>query len=350
MELSHSLAYQQYSRIPDHVHVIDSQCKGASSHHHHQTNIPINIIKPAPKYLSDFSFKYCSINGLSSFGVHDNPRRRTAFKQGPAPWRGSNDYKINYKAFGILARSWLIENPNLLNWSLLLNAFIGLFALFCLNVYYVGINQIYDVDIDKVNKPELPLAAGDLSVESAWLLVIAFAVNGLLIVGLKGGPFLTCLYSLGLFVATAYSAPPFRLKRFAFGPMFTIVMMRGILLNIGLHYAARAAIRLTFEWTAPAVFITTFGTLFGVAISILKDLPDIEGDPTLATKLGVRNVAFLGTGLMLLNYGVGAFRRNVMILAHIFLAAYLIFQEAATKFYLFVWRLFFVEYVIYPFI
>lgn len=75
----------------------------------------------------------------------------------------------------------------------------------------------------RVNKPELPIAAGDLSIESAWILVIAFAVNGLLIVALKGGLFLTVLYSLGLFVATAYSAPPFRWKRFAIGPMFTIV-------------------------------------------------------------------------------------------------------------------------------
>ncbi|KAH7568443.1 hypothetical protein JRO89_XS07G0299100 [Xanthoceras sorbifolium] len=129
-----------------------------------------------------------------------------------------------------------------------------------------------------VNKPELLLAAGDLSVESAWLLVIAFAANGLLIVGLKGGPFLTCLYFLGLFVATAFSAPPFRLKRFAFGPMFTIVMMRGILLNIGLHYAARAAIGLTFEWTAPLIFILTYSTLFATAISFTKDLTDMEGD------------------------------------------------------------------------
>ncbi|KAH7568434.1 hypothetical protein JRO89_XS07G0298200 [Xanthoceras sorbifolium] len=447
MELSHSLAYQQYSRIPDHVHVINSKCKGASSHHHHQTNIPINIIKPAPKYLSDFSFKYCSINGLSSFGVHDNPRRRTAFKQRPvnftkassqagAPAAGSDTttnklstfiavflrflrpyslYETIVASVSMVARSWLIENPNLLNWSLLLNAFIGLFALFCLNVYYVGINQIYDVDIDKVNKPELPLAAGDLSVESAWLLVIAFAVNGLLIVGLKGGPLLTCLYSLGLFVATAYSAPPFRLKRFAFGPMFTIVMMRGILLNIGLHYAARAAIGLTFEWTRivmiPAhiilasymifqarvleqanytkvydvdidkinkpelplaagdlsmesawllvIFYAVTGLLIvgysggpvllalsclGLLVGTIYSVPPFRwkrfavgtmivigtmrgllhiglnyatravlGLPfqwtyqiaTLATKLGVRNVAFLGTGLMLLNYGVG---------------------------------------------
>ena len=68
--------------------------------------------------------------------------------------------------------------------------------------------------ICRVNKPYLPIAAGDLSVQSAWLLVIFFAVTGLLIVGLNFGPFITSLYCLGLFLGTIYSVPPFRMKRF----------------------------------------------------------------------------------------------------------------------------------------
>lgn len=48
----------------------------------------------------------------------------------------------------LVARA-LIENPNLIKWSLLLKAFTGLFALICGNGYIVGINQIYDIGIDK---------------------------------------------------------------------------------------------------------------------------------------------------------------------------------------------------------
>ena len=66
----------------------------------------------------------------------------------------------------------------------------------------------------RVNKPYLPIAAGDLSVQSAWLLVIFFAIAGLTVVGFNFGPFITCLYSLGLFLGTIYSVPPFRMKRF----------------------------------------------------------------------------------------------------------------------------------------
>lgn len=43
----------------------------------------------------------------------------------------------------------LIENPNLIRWSLLLKAISGLLALICGNGYIVGINQIYDIGIDK---------------------------------------------------------------------------------------------------------------------------------------------------------------------------------------------------------
>lgn len=66
----------------------------------------------------------------------------------------------------------------------------------------------------RVNKPYLPIAAGDLSVKSAWLLVLLFAISGVLIVGANFGPFITALYCLGLFLGTIYSVPPFRMKRF----------------------------------------------------------------------------------------------------------------------------------------
>ena len=48
-----------------------------------------------------------------------------------------------------------------LDWSLLPRAALGVLALLAGNGYIVGINQVYDVNIDKVNKPFLPVAAGE---------------------------------------------------------------------------------------------------------------------------------------------------------------------------------------------
>ncbi|CAL5423586.1 unnamed protein product [Camellia sinensis] len=273
-------------------------------------------------------------------------------------WRFLRPHTIRGTTLGsisLVARA-LIENTNLIRWSLLFKAFSGLLALICGNGYIVGINQIYDIGIDKVNKPYLPIAAGDLSVQSAWFLVLLFAVTGLLIVGINFGPFITALYCLGLFLGTIYSVPPFRMKRFPVVAFLIIATVRGFLLNFGVYYATRAALGLTFEWrvvkkishvhvinfycSLPVAFITTFVTLFALVIAITKDLPDVEGDrkfqiSTLATKLGVRNIAFLGSGLLLLNY-IGAilaavfmpqvFKRSLMIPAHTILALSLIFQ------------------------
>ncbi|KAJ4824843.1 putative homogentisate phytyltransferase 2, chloroplastic [Turnera subulata] len=325
------------------------------------------------------SFKYCSsrIFPSSTTGLHTRrsysvlPQAkayrppisiRACSKVGAAA--GSNP-PLSNKVSELKDACWsslvaraLLENPNLIKWSLLLKALSGLLALICGNGYIVGINQIYDVGIDKVNKPYLPIAAGDLSVQSAWLLVIFFAVTGVLIVGLNFGPFITSLYCFGLFLGTIYSVPPFRMKRFAVVAFLIIATVRGFLLNFGVYHATRAALGLPFEWRwvtvvtvmsglrtrdgliSPVAFITTFVTVFALVIAITKDLPDVEGDrkfkiSTLATKLGVRNIAFLGSGLLLVNY-IGAvmaaiympqaFRPRLMIPAHAILAASLIFQ------------------------
>lgn len=52
----------------------------------------------------------------------------------------------------------LIENPNLINWWLTIKALYGLIALIFGNGYIVGINQIYDIGIDKYAKLHLIFA------------------------------------------------------------------------------------------------------------------------------------------------------------------------------------------------
>ncbi|VAH09952.1 unnamed protein product [Triticum turgidum subsp. durum] len=323
-------------------------------------------------------------------------------------WRFLRPHTIRGTALGstaLVARA-LLENPQLIDWRLVFKALYGLVALICGNGYIVGINQIYDIGIDKcrykvlpfkvtydespanvsaipviskfmplnrVNKPYLPIAAGDLSVQSAWLLVVAFAVVGFSIVVSNFGPFITSLYCLGLFLGTIYSVPPFRLKRYPVAAFLIIATVRGFLLNFGVYYATRAALGLAFQWSSPVAFITCFVTVFALVIAITKDLPDVEGDrkfqiSTLATKLGVRNIAFLGSGLLLANYVAAivvpflipqAFRSFVMVPFHAALAVALIFQtwvleqakyskDAISQYYRFIWNLFYAEYIFFP--
>ncbi|PWA77434.1 homogentisate phytylprenyltransferase [Artemisia annua] len=330
------------------------------------------------RFLSNKSPKPISIKACSQVGAAgSDPSLNKVADFKDAFWRFLRPHTIRGTALGSvsLVTRALLENPDLIRWSLVFKAFSGLIALICGNGYIVGINQIYDIGIDKVNKPYLPIAAGDLSVQSAWFLVLAFAVVGVIIVAMNFGQFITSLYCLGLFLGTIYSVPPLRMKRFPVVAFLIIATVRGFLLNFGVYYAVRAALGLTFQWSSAVAFITTFVTLFALVIAITKDLPDVEGDrkfeiSTFATKLGVRNIGLLGSGLLLINY-IGsiaaalympqAFRGNFMVPVHTVLALCLIYQawvlerakytqEAIAGYYRFVWNLFYAEYIIFPFI
>ena len=91
-----------------------------------------------------------------------------------------------------------------------------------------------------------------MSPATAWLLVLALAVAGLGIVATNFGPLITGLYGFGLLLGTVYSVPPLRLKRFAVPAFMIIATVRGFLLNFGVFYATRAALKLPFEWS-PAI-------------------------------------------------------------------------------------------------
>lgn len=77
-------------------------------------------------------------------------------------WRFLRPHTIRGTILGTSAvvSKVLLTNAAAIDWGLLPRALLGLVALLCGNGYIVGINQIYDVDIDAVNKPFLPVAAG----------------------------------------------------------------------------------------------------------------------------------------------------------------------------------------------
>jgi hypothetical protein len=80
----------------------------------------------------------------------------------------------------------LLDTPGAIadaNWGMMLpRALIGMVALLLGNAFIVGINQIYDKDIDELNKPFLPVASGEMSKRAAWVAVIASGALGPILV------------------------------------------------------------------------------------------------------------------------------------------------------------------------
>mmetsp|Transcript_40857 Transcript_40857/g.87021 ORF Transcript_40857/g.87021 Transcript_40857/m.87021 type:complete len:389 (-) Transcript_40857:230-1396(-) len=272
----------------------------------------------------------------------------------------------------------LIDTPGAIanaNWGAMLpRAVIGMVALLLGNAFIVGINQIYDKDIDVLNKPFLPVASGEMSKSAAWAAVGFCGIVGPAIVYNFFPPLLFRLYMLGWTLGAIYSVPPIRTKRNALAAGLTIATVRGFLLNFGVYYAVKDAIGAPFSWSPKVFFIARFMTTFATVIAVTKDLPDVEGDKafnisTFATKVGVPRIARGASFVLLLNYvhailtGVlakaGTFRMVPMVGGHAVLATMLLarFRElepeklaSIKKYYKHIWDLFYLEYVLYTLI
>eukprot|EP01095_Lingulamoeba_sp_RSL-Kostka_P007997 TRINITY_DN2617_c0_g1_i1.p1 TRINITY_DN2617_c0_g1~~TRINITY_DN2617_c0_g1_i1.p1 ORF type:complete len:332 (-),score=104.65 TRINITY_DN2617_c0_g1_i1:110-1105(-) len=257
--------------------------------------------------------------------------------------------------------------------ELWIRAILGLIALFFGNVFIVGINQIYDIKIDRINKPFLPIAAGNISLTLAWYLVLGCGIGGLAIVFIFYGGIIFWLYCFGTLLGMVYSVPPLRLKKNPVTAGLSIAIVRGSLLNFGVYYAVTQGLGIPYEIKPVVIFIVIFMTGFATVIAIAKDLPDIKGDQqykieTFATRLGTKKISYGVTTLLLLCYvfGIscglfapeGAFNRYVMVVGHSILALFLILrikkldpenQIEIKTFYMFIWNLFYCEYVMYIF-
>lgn len=254
---------------------------------------------------------------------------------------------------------------------------LGVLALLAGNGFIVGINQIYDVSIDKLNKPFLPIAAQELSTSKAWVLTIVMAILGTTLAYSFFGSLIGGLYVFGLFLGTIYSVPPLRLKQVPWAAATIIAIVRGFLLNFGVYYATRAMLNVDFSWSFATAFMTCFVTVEALVIAITKDLPDVRGDvenniPTFATRFGVAKVATAATIALLANYATAIFwtsvapaghffRPRLFLTGHAILATLLVrglrrlaranySHDAIKAFYRLIWLLFYSEYALFPFI
>mmetsp|Transcript_11849 Transcript_11849/g.23979 ORF Transcript_11849/g.23979 Transcript_11849/m.23979 type:complete len:371 (+) Transcript_11849:44-1156(+) len=270
----------------------------------------------------------------------------------------------------------LLDSPGTpFNFGLLLpRAFIGMLALLLGNCYIVGINQIYDLKIDRINKPYLPVASGEMSVGNAWYTVALSGILGPLIVAKFFSPLLLKLYMLGWLLGGIYSVPPARTKRNPLMAAATISLVRGFLLNFGVYHAVKEAIGHSFKWNPKVAFMARFMTVFAAVIAVTKDLPDVEGDvkagiSTFASERGVAKVAKYGAFALGLNYAGaiitalvaprGTFNKAAMVLGHAALGGWLLKKwrggnvddaQGVKRFYKGVWDLFYAEYALYTLI
>jgi homogentisate phytyltransferase / homogentisate geranylgeranyltransferase len=236
------------------------------------------------------------------------------------------------------------------------------------NLAIVGVNQITDVEIDRINKPHLPIAAGELTVEAAWRIVAVAAVIPLAL-GLTQGLLETAAVVVALVVGCAYSLPPVRLKRFPIAAALCIAGVRSTVVNLGMYGHFSLAFGGTLDIPPSVWALTAFVLPFSFAIAVLKDVPDLRGDrsyriATFTVRLGPARAARLGLSALVVAYAgmivlgpllVDDAQGAVLVAGHAAaLAALLAWARRAdpadpaafTTFYMRVWGLFFLEYAL----
>jgi homogentisate phytyltransferase/homogentisate geranylgeranyltransferase len=242
-------------------------------------------------------------------------------------------------------------------------------ALGC-NLYIVGLNQIYDIQIDKLNKPHLPLASGEMNRSTARIIITVSALVSVISAYLAGWLMLALVLIVGA-LGTAYSVPPLKFKKHHFGAAFSITLVRGVLVNILMFLHFQWEIAETLEFPQYMWPLALFMILFSVGIAWLKDIPDIKGDrnhgiKTLAVNRGSQWVFRGAISLVSLSYltlvlwgAVGLPGYNTVFLSSFHFVVWVLFLLGSSKanpfikkdvkaFYRFYWVLFFVEYLFYP--
>lgn len=248
-------------------------------------------------------------------------------------------------------------------------------ACLCGNVYIVGLNQVEDIAIDRINKPELPIASGEFSKRHAQKLVWIMGGGAIALSFLSQNIYLILTVWVSLLIGTAYSLPPVRLKRYPFWASVCILTVRGAIVNLGLYLYFSTLLGLGSVVPARVWALMLFVLVFSFAIAIFKDIPDLEGDrqfniSTYTLRLGRKKVFNLARWVLTACYGglilsapflekiqlLFLIATQVGILAYFWwLSLHVDLDSSPVEknisypdFYQFIWKLFFAEYIVFP--
>ncbi len=243
---------------------------------------------------------------------------------------------------------------------LLLRAIIT--GLFC-NIFIVGINQIEDIELDKINKPFLPLASGELSLKQGKTIVWT-SFWGAITMAAFIHPLLIGIVGLSMGIGWAYSCPPLYWRKHHLPAALSIAVVRGLMVNLGGYWVFNSIINDENSFSTDIQILCLFITLFSIVIAWFKDLPDMKGDAihkikSVALLYTPKGAVIAGHVLLIPAYlfSIWSYRENAIlsighaILLIAFLLNTVILYKSRPynykKYYKRFWLLFFSEYLLY---
>ncbi len=182
----------------------------------------------------------------------------------------------------------------------LITLIYGVSTLMMVNAASNTLNQVYDLSIDRINKPYRPIPQGMVSPDEArtiaWILYL-IALLRATILNIYFGTFVCALILITIF----YSIPPLRLKKRLWVANLSIAFARGCL-----GYIAAWSIFGSPFYPLPWVIGGTLAVFLIGAITT-KDFTDIEGDRrfgarTLPVAYGLKRAVHLSAPFFVLPF------------------------------------------------
>lgn len=205
-----------------------------------------------------------------------------------------------------------VHNPDPsrnLTLPVILTVVLGSLCASFLNAASNALNQITDLEIDRINKPSRPLVTGEISLRGAWIFTWVFYALAMIPTwAVVVYPYSTLaqkifaplkdhecffIYLAGMIFTFIYSAPQLgRTKSHAILANVTIAIPRGCLLKVA-GWSMVAHVASTEPWFIGSIFM-----LFLLGAASTKDFSDMAGDEaggcrTLPIRYGVRNAAYM---------------------------------------------------------
>ena len=303
--------------------------------------------------------------------------------QSPIPWlqafwKFSRPHTIigtSLSVVGLFGIAWAARHPLGLSpgtfhvWQCISSLWITWLACMCTNIYIVGLNQIEDVATDRVKKPYLPIASGEFSAPQARMLVGIACSCAILLAVVSQSLYLVATIWLSLAIGTAYSLPPLQLKRFPlFGPCCKL-LVRGPVVNLGIFLHAASQLDLIPRIPGRIWVLMLVVVAFSSAIALLKGLRDdesksiggIDAPGILTLVWWLLTICY--SSLIIAAVYIPGINAGFLIITHVLALVYFwylghqvhLFSAEADanrltcrEFYQFIWKLFFLEYLIFP--
>ncbi|KAK1378332.1 Homogentisate geranylgeranyltransferase [Heracleum sosnowskyi] len=244
-----------------------------------------------------------------------------------------------------------------------------------MNVYVGCLNQVTDLEIDKVNKPHFVLVTGEYTVGQAKAIAAALALMAFTMGILFNSPSLFAGLVAYFLVGTAYSVelPLLRWKKNPFLAAFVIISLLLSIASSSYIHSQTFVLGRPLVFTRPFAFILFLDILFGIVVALMKDIPDVDGDrafgiQTFSIMHGKRKVFDFCISILLTVYGVGMLigalsssplNKLVTVFGHGALG-FLLWTRSQSlnlddkslveSFYMFTWKLLYVEYLLIHFL